>query len=88
MLLDRLADGVRDRNQLAGQFASSTAQARAVAIATGMAVPLLLLYYALFEPEHVEAFFATPSGWLIVLACVAVQVVGLLWMRVILKFDS
>jgi tight adherence protein B len=88
MLLDRLADSVRDRNQLAGQFKSSTAQARAVAIATGMAVPLLLLYYALFEPEHVEPFFAAPSGWLIVLACVAIQVVGLLWMRVILKFDS
>jgi len=87
LLLERLADSVRDRNQLMGQFAAATAQSRAVAIAIGSAAPMLLMYYALAEPEHVRAFFSSTTGWA-VLACTAVlEVVGLVWIWQILKTD-
>lgn len=87
LLLERLADSVRERNQYNGQFAAATAQARAVAIAIGSVGPLLLLYYALAEPEHVAAFFASTTGWLVLGGCLVLQVIGMIWIWRILKVD-
>lgn len=87
LLLERLADSVRDRNQFAGQFAAATAQSRAVAIAIGLAAPLMLLYYALAEPEHVQTFFASGTGWAVLGGCALLEVVGLVWVWQILKVD-
>ena len=52
MVLDRLASGARDRNQFRRQFFASTARGRVTAIIIGAAVPLLLLVYAMQEPER------------------------------------
>ncbi len=88
LLLERLADSVRDRNQFRGQFAASTAQSRIVAIAIGSAAPLLLLVYALVEPEHVQAFFRSSSGWMLLVGCAVLEIIGVIWLWRLLKFDS
>lgn len=87
LLLERLADSVRDRNQFAGQFFAATAQARIVAVAIGITAPLILLYYALAEPEHVQAFFASSTGWLILGGCAVLEVIGVVWLWNILNID-
>jgi tight adherence protein B len=80
LLIDRLAASVRDRNQFRGQFRATTAQSRIVAVAIGAAVPLFLLTYALFEPEHVSAFFASTTGWWILIGCVVMEIIGVFWL--------
>ena len=87
LMLERLADSVRDRNQYYGQFFAATAQGRIVAIALGCAAPLMLLVYALAEPEHVQAFFASSKGWLVLLGCAVMEVIGIVWLWRILKVD-
>jgi tight adherence protein B len=87
MLLERLADSVRDRNQFAGQFAAATAQARIVAIAIGAAGPILLIVYALAEPEHVQAFFSSAGGWTVLGVCAVLEAIGMIWLWRILKID-
>lgn len=79
VLLDRLAASVRDRNQFRGQFLATTAQARVVATVMAAAVPLFLLAYILFEPEHVQEFFNSAAGWAVLVGCLLLEVVGIVW---------
>ena len=69
LLMERLAESVRDRNQFLGQFYAATAQSRIVALAIGSAAPLILIVYALSEPEHIQTFFNSRSGWGILTGC-------------------
>lgn len=78
-LLDRLAASVRDRNQFRGQFMATTAQSRIVSTLMAAAVPLFLLGYILFEPEHVQVFLQSPMGWSILAACLLLELIGVVW---------
>jgi tight adherence protein B len=79
VLLDRLAGSVRDRNQFRGQFLATTAQARIVSTVMAAAVPLFLLAYILFEPEHVQVFFNSAGGWAVLAGCGILEVIGVIW---------
>ncbi len=87
LLMERLADSVRDRNAFVGQFYAATAQSRLVAIALGCAAPLFFLVYVLVEPDHVQAFFASSGGWATLGLCAALEVIGVIWLWRILKID-
>lgn len=86
-LLDRLADGVRDRNRHRKLFAAATAQARLVAVVVGGAGPLVLLVYLLAEPDYVQTFLASPGGWLTLAGCFAAEAVGVVWLWWLLRAD-
>jgi tight adherence protein B len=88
ILLDRLAAGIRDRNLFRGRFAAATAQGRVVAVVLAMFGPALLLGYAVFEPEHIAGFFKSSSGWMILLGCLALELVGAVWMWNLLRVDE
>ncbi len=87
LLLERLAESVRDRNQFRGQFFAATAQSRIVAIAIGAVAPLILLVYILAEPQHVQTFLQSPSGWAILVGCAIMEVIGVIWLWWILRID-
>ncbi len=87
LLLERLADSVRDRNQFQQQFFAATAQSRIVAIAVGLAGPLLLLVYTLAEPEYVQTFLQSPSGWTLLAVCGVLEIIGVIWLWRILRVD-
>lgn len=87
LLLDRLAASVRDRNTFRGHFRATTAQSRAVAVAMACAVPIFLLAYALFEPEHVGVFFTSANGWTVAVICVILEIVGVVWVWRLFKVD-
>ena len=87
LLLERLADSVRDRNQFRGQFFAATAQSRIVAIAIGVAAPVMLLVYLLAEPDYVGTFLASPGGWGILGLCAVLEIIGVIWLWQILKID-
>ncbi|MCC6420695.1 MAG: type II secretion system F family protein [Gemmataceae bacterium] len=87
LLLDRLAAGARDRNQFRAHFRSATALARVGAVGIGSALPLLLLGYALFQPEHIQTFFTTAVGWAMLGVAVGLELIGCVWMYQLLRVD-
>jgi tight adherence protein B len=87
LMMDRLAAGVRDRNQFRGQFAAQTAQARIAALFIGGAAPIFLLAYILFEPDYVQSFFESPRGWITIGVCALMEVIGIIWVWKLLKID-
>ncbi len=87
LLLDRLAESVRERNLFRGRFAAATAQGRVVAIILALFGPMLLLGYAIWEPDHVQAFFEHTTGWMILLGCLALEAIGAFWMWNLLKVE-
>lgn len=85
--LDRLATGVRDRVQYQGQFRAATSMGRVSAIALGAAVPLIFLWYVLFQPETVQTFLETPGGIGMLTTAFVLEVIGALWLYRLLKTD-
>jgi len=87
LLLDRLASSARDHNQFRGFFAAATAQSRITALFIGAAAPVLLLIYAIFEPEHLQTFFRSNTGWMILGGCLVLEIIGAFWLYRMLKID-
>jgi tight adherence protein B len=87
MLLDRLAAGTRDRNHFRGYFRTATALGRVTAIFIGIMTPLLLLGYAIFQPDHVRAFFESPQGWTAIGVAAVLQVIGVIWLYRLLRVE-
>ncbi len=87
VLLDRLATGVRDRVQYQGQFRAATSMGRVSAIALGAAVPLIFLWYVLFQPETVQTFLETPGGIGMLTTAFVLEVIGALWLYRLLRTD-
>lgn len=87
LLLDRLATGVRDRVQYTGQFRAATAMGRVSAIALGAAVPLIFLWYVLFQPETVQIFVETPGGLAMLATAFGLEIVGVIWLHRLLRTE-
>ncbi len=87
LLIDRLANGARDRNQFRGHLRTTTALGRITAIGLGAAVPAILLCYALFQPEYVQPFFQSYNGLVLVVAAIVLEVVGMIWLWNLMKVD-
>jgi tight adherence protein B len=87
LLLDRLAAGARDRNQFRGQFWASTAQGRITSVALAAAAPLLLIGYALFQPDFVQSFVQDSRGIALLIGVAILQIIGIIWIYRILKVD-
>jgi tight adherence protein B len=87
LLLDRLAAGSRDRNQFRGHFLAATALGRATAIFLAGAVPVLLLGYLLFEPEHIQGFLQTTNGWIALGVAFGLQAIGIVWLYYLMRIE-
>lgn len=87
LVLDRLASSTRDRNQFRGHFLAVTAQARISAAFLGLAPFLMLIGYALFDPEHVQLFFSTTRGWTLLAIALTLNVVGLVWLYMLMRVE-
>jgi tight adherence protein B len=87
LLMDRLAMSTRDRNQFAGYFRSATALGRITALAIGLAVPLIFLGYAAFEPEYFARFFQSTSGLVALAVAFGLEIIGVVWLMYLLRVD-
>jgi tight adherence protein B len=87
LMLDRLAANARDHNLFRGYFFATTAQARITAISIGLAAPLLLIAYLLLDPEHLQTFFKSETGYYIIAGCLILELIGAYWLYRMLKID-
>jgi tight adherence protein B len=86
-ILDTVADTIRERDKIRRDVDTLTAEGRLSAYVL-LAMPFLIaLYMALVNPEYIGLLFTTGIG--LVLVCVAscLMVVGIFWMRKIIKID-
>lgn len=88
LLLDRLAAGIRDRVQFQGQFRAATSMGRVSAIALGAAVPVIFLWYVLFQPETVQIFIETPGGISMLATAFVLEAIGVFWLYRLLRTDD
>lgn len=87
LLLDRLAQGARDRNTFRGFLRSATALGRVTAMFFLGFVPVMLIGYALFQPEHIQAFFTSAAGWTMLGIAFGLQIIGALIIFRMLKIE-
>lgn len=84
-MLDRLAASIRDRNQYRGYFRSVTALARASALFLALAAPAAFILYRIFQPDMLFKFLAYPEGQYMLLGAIILEVIGLVWMALLLR---
>lgn len=87
LLMDRLAQSTRDRNQYHGYFRSATALGRITAVAIGAAVPLIFVGYAIFEPTYAARFFESAAGLTSLAVAFCLELVGGIWLYYLLKME-
>lgn len=87
-MLDRLAHSIRDRNQYRGYFRSVTALARIAALFLALAAPVIVLMQFFFQRELFLQFAYSPVGAWIIGAAVVLELVGLLWLALLLRRED
>ncbi len=85
MVLSRLAAVIRDRLNYRRQLRATTGAGRLSAILIGMIGPLLFAYMFCFHPNYMRAMMDSSLGQAMLVAAVALQIIGLIWTARLLK---
>jgi tight adherence protein B len=86
-LCDRVATSARDRNQFRGYFRAATALARITGFAIAAAPILLVIGYAIWQPDFIERFTSSSTGLRMLGLAAILEVVGIIWMISLLRTD-
>jgi len=87
-LIDRLATGVRDRNQFRHFFRAATALSRVTAVFLAAAPPVIGLFLSWDQPELFQNFFASTLGWMVFGAAILLEIIGIIWLLLLLRRDD
>jgi tight adherence protein B len=87
LLLDRLAASTRDRIQFLGYFWAATALGRAAGIFLAAAVPLVVIAYAVWQPEHIGDLFRSVAGLRLLAIALVLELIGIIWFFYLLRVD-
>jgi tight adherence protein B len=87
MLLDRVASSTRDRNQFRGYVRAATALARITGLFVACAAPVLFLGFSIWKPEFVARFTQSEGGIRALGAAALLEIIGAIWMYLLLRFD-
>jgi tight adherence protein B len=86
-IIGRLAETVRSRQRIKLQIKTLTAQPRMSGWVVGCLPVLMILYYAIAQPLYFNILFHNPLGQLILKSGIAMDVMGILVIRRIVKAD-
>lgn len=85
--LERMSVSLRTRLHLLGRIRALTSQGRMQAwIMAGLPVALAVVLHWL-DPDAMSALWFTPGGWVVLLAVVILEVVGMFFIRRIVRID-
>ena len=82
-----LAATVRSRRQVEGRMRSLTAQGRLQGVVVGALPVALGTAMYLIQPEMMRRFLNSPTGWALMALGAGLELVGVLWIRRILRVD-
>lgn len=87
LLVERVAMATRDRTLFRGYFRASTALARVTGFAIAIAPILLLVGYAIWQPDFIERFTSSVLGTRLLVTAAILEIVGVIWMLSLLRVD-
>ena len=87
LLLDRLAASTRDRIQFLGYFRAATALGRTAGFVLGAAVPILIIAFAVLQPDLFGELFRSPAGWQLLIIVAVLELIGIVWFVYLLRVD-
>ncbi len=87
MLLDRVAGAVRARNQFRGHVRAVTALGRLSGFFLSIAAPFLMVLYWILYPEYLNQLTQGPQGIAALMTAIALEVVGVIWLLLLLRVD-
>ncbi|MCH1435641.1 MAG: type II secretion system F family protein [Acidimicrobiales bacterium] len=79
--LDRTAEVIRERRELASELNALTAQSRASALLVAAAPVAFLAVFGLTDPGSLGVLVTSPLGWVCLLAGIGLDGIGFWWMR-------
>jgi tight adherence protein B len=85
--LIRLGEALRQQIALQAKAKALTAQGRLQALIMLAMPPMLFLATSALDPFVAEFFLQTPIGWALTAAIAAMEVLGALWVRRIVRFE-
>jgi tight adherence protein B len=85
--VERISQSVIELQRLERKVGSETAQARKSAVYMAIVPLLLLMVYAVIDPENTERLFTTLPGQVILVSSLTLNVVAYVWALKILKAD-
>jgi len=86
-LLDRVASTTRDRNLFRGYFMAATALGRTTAFVIAAAAPLIFVGYAIWQPNFINYFTESAIGLRALGSALILEVVGAVWLFLLLRID-
>jgi tight adherence protein B len=84
-VLDTIAQTIRDRTHLEQDLRSATAQARSSSYVLAALPVLLVVIVSIIQPQYYQSVWSSPIGLLILLVAAAFTIVGLVFMRGIIR---
>lgn len=87
VLLDRVAASTRDRNQFRGYVRAATALGRITGVFIAAAAPVLFVGYSVWQPDFAARFTQSNAGIRALVVAGILEVVGAVWMYLLLRFD-
>jgi tight adherence protein B len=87
LLLDRVASSTRDRNQFRGYVRAATALSRITGLFVAGAAPVLFLAFAIWRPDFLARLTQTEGCLRALTVAACLEIVGAVWMYLLLRFD-
>ena len=87
LMLDRLSNVIRDRINYHRTFKAATGASRVSTMMIGVAGPLVAAYMLIWQREYFNKFLETLGGQVLLGTAIGLQVIGLIWIYVLLKSD-
>ncbi|MFO0845113.1 MAG: type II secretion system F family protein [Gemmataceae bacterium] len=87
LLVDRLAQTVRSRNQFRGHVAAVTALGRLSGLCIALAAPAFLIFYYLIYPDYLSRLTESQQGLSALMLALGLEVVGVTWLLWLLRVD-
>ncbi|MEO8493458.1 MAG: type II secretion system F family protein [Planctomycetota bacterium] len=85
--LERLSHVIRDRISYHRQFRAATSAGRISTILIGTAGPVVALYLLVWQRDYFNRFTETLAGQVMLATAIGLQLIGMLWIYLILRSD-
>jgi tight adherence protein B len=86
-LLNKVAETIREREYLERQVLTLSAEGRLSVWILGGLPPAFMAYLALANPEYLAPMVGSPLGWVMLTVMAVLLVVGIFWMKKLVKVD-
>ncbi|MEW4489400.1 type II secretion system F family protein [Thalassoglobus sp. JC818] len=86
--LERLATVIRERTAAQNQVRVTTSAGRMSSMIIAAMAPIALCAVMVLNPAHVQVFFEDPLGKTLLAAAIALEIVGILWIVMLIREDG